>query len=900
MTAKILVVDDEPHFELIVRKTFRRQIADEEFAFSFALNGVQALARLAEEPDTDIVLSDINMPEMDGLTLLGHINERYPLIRTVVITAYADLSNIRAAMNAGAFDFLVKPISLDDLRKTVDKTLYLTRQLRELETARRDRERSQKELVNHLQKMDRLKDEFLANISHELNTPLNGIIGIAESLADGVAGKLSDRVKSNLSMLIASGKRLSSLVHDILDFSKLKNSDLKLKLRPTRINEVAAMVLELSKPLVAGKPVTLRNELPDDLPLAMADENRLQQIFHNLVGNAIKFTDEGSVAISAEIDDAFLGITVSDTGIGIPEDKQTAIFNSFEQLDGSDTRRQGGTGLGLAITRKLLTLHQGRIDVSSEEGKGSRFTIWLPICQETDSGTEEESSPLAASNRIIDWSATTGEPDVAMPQPSDGKPTFRILAADDEPVNRQVLTNYFSLQGYEVDTVSNGLDALEAIESKDSYDLLLLDLMMPGMSGYEVCRRVRRTYSLIELPVLMLTAKNQPRDFLAGLEAGANDYLAKPFDKRELMARAKTLLTLKQAVNDALKHARRLATERQNRELAENLRRLVERLTSTLDMSEVLNRFLDSLAAVTPYRRATVRLVRNGVLTPAISRDAEGRPAPSRPELDGFYEALMARIAEARSSVTIDDPQGEKGGEAYEGTGVSALLAAPLFAQGEVAGFAALEREGGGFDEQEQQLAFTFAGQASIAIENARLFGKVQEMAITDELSGLNNRRHFFTLANAEFQRAVRYGHALAAIMIDVDRFKAINDDYGHGTGDTVLRNVAQRILHACRDSDLLGRYGGEEFVVLLPDAGQRRALDAAERLRAEVANTPVETDCGPLSITVSLGAATLVSSVDNLDALLKQADQALYAAKAAGRNRVMAYADIAPSTEPE
>ncbi len=893
MTAKILVVDDEPHFELIVRQTFRRQINDGSLSFEFAFNGLEALEKLKADPKIEAVLSDINMPEMDGLTLLEKINAQYPAIKTVVITAYADISNIRAAMNSGAFDFLVKPIALEDLRKTLAKTLSLTRQLRELEAARREREHAQKELVDHLQKMDQLKDEFLANITHELNTPLNGIIGIAESLADGAAGKLSGQVKTNISMLAASGRRLSSLVHDILDFSKLKNSDLKMELRPVRINDAVSMVLELSRPLAADKPLVLKNKLSPDLPPVMADENRLQQIFHNLIGNAVKFTERGSVSISARIDGDLLGVTVADTGVGIPEQKQETIFNSFEQLDSSETRKYGGAGLGLAITRKLLALHHGKIEVESEEGKGSRFTIWLPICQ----GESPPAPADTAPNRLINWRGETGENLTVMPKPAHGKAIFRILVADDEPVNRQVLANHFALEDYQVDAVSNGLAAMQAIESDTEYDLLLLDLMMPGMSGYEVCRRIRRAYSLIELPVLILTAKNQPRDFLAGLEAGANDYLAKPFDKRELLARAKTLLTLKQAFSEVIGHERRLAAERQNREVADTLRKLMETLTSTLNMSEVLNRFLESLAAVAPYSRATICLLRNGELTAAAVRDQRGRSLEPLSGATAFHARMLARITRERGPVAIADPRDEPDADAFVKDGVRTMLAAPFFAHGSVSGFALLERKDpAGFNEQEIQLAFAFAGQASIAVENAHLFGKVQSMAITDELTGLNNRRHFFDLANAEFKRATRYGHALAAIMIDIDRFKAVNDNYGHGIGDQVLRTVAQRILKACREGDILGRYGGEEFVALLPDAGQRRALDAAERLRAEVADTPVDTERGPLKIAISLGAAVLTSSIANLDALLKQADQALYAAKAAGRNRVVAYVDIAPT----
>ncbi len=506
MTAQILVVDDEPHFELIVRKAFRRQIRAEEYNFIFALNGVQALQKIEEHPEIEMVLSDINMPEMDGLTLLGKLNELYPLLRTVVITAYADMSNIRTAMNGGAFDFLIKPIGLEDLKKTIEKTLRQVRQLRELERIRREKENARRELVDHLQKMDKLKDDFLANISHELNTPLNGIIGITESLSDGAAGPLSLGVRDNLDMVISSGKRLSSLVHDLLDFSKLKNSDLKLNLKPLQISSVAQAVLGLCRPLLAGKELTLHNEISENLPLVLADENRLEQILYNLVGNAIKFTEKGHVKATAQVHGDLVEIAITDTGPGIPEEYHESIFNSFEQLESSETRKYSGTGLGLAITRQLVQLHGGVIGIQSEVGAGSCFSFTLPVCLDQDARVAD---PEMEERRILTWEMDDSAPQPVASDLVESERKCRILVADDEPVNLRVVSNQFALQGYEVVTCLNGPEALETLE-REQFDLFLLDLMMPGMSGYEVCRKVREKWSLFNLPILILTAKTSP------------------------------------------------------------------------------------------------------------------------------------------------------------------------------------------------------------------------------------------------------------------------------------------------------------------------------------------------------------------------------------------------------
>ncbi|MDM8569804.1 sensor histidine kinase, partial [Thiotrichales bacterium HSG1] len=224
-----------------------------------------------------------------------------------------------------------------------------------------------------LQRLDKLKDEFLANTSHELRTPLSGIIGIAESLIDGVTGKLEDKTNSELAMIVASGRRLSNIINDILDFSKQKYKNIELQLEAVDMKKIADVVLRFCQPLVGNKDLQLINEVSDDLPLADADENRVQQILHNLVGNAIKFTKRGRIQISAEVNSNNLDLIVSDTGIGIPTDKITQIFGSFE------IGANNGNGLGLAISKQLVLLHKGKIWVESSLGIGSRFIFTLPI-----------------------------------------------------------------------------------------------------------------------------------------------------------------------------------------------------------------------------------------------------------------------------------------------------------------------------------------------------------------------------------------------------------------------------------------------------------------------------------------------------------------------------------------
>jgi signal transduction histidine kinase/CheY-like chemotaxis protein/sugar lactone lactonase YvrE len=410
----------------------------------------------------------------------------------------------------------------------------------------------EREINEQLRRVDHMKDEFLANTSHELRTPLNGIIGIVESLIDGVAGEVTDVMYNNLRTVVTSGKRLAGLVDDILDFSKLKEKGLELNVKPVSLRVVTEIVLRISEPLLAGKDIMLSNDIAPELTPALADEDRLQQILLNLVGNAVKFTHEGEVRLFAEQRDGMIAVSISDTGIGIPADKADAVFQSFEQVDASTSREYGGTGLGLSVTKQLVELHGGEIEFESEVGVGSTFTFTLPAAEgeaaaaalTEASESLEKMSKLRDAPPSGDGAVPVGE-EITIPVLStSGDREITVLVVDDEPVNQQVLANHLSSQNYNVVQALNGKQALEAIRSDTNFDIVLLDIMMPRMSGYEVCEEIRKNHLASELPVIMITAKNQVSDLVQGLTVGANDYLAKPFSKDELIARLKTHLNL--------------------------------------------------------------------------------------------------------------------------------------------------------------------------------------------------------------------------------------------------------------------------------------------------------------------------------------------------------------------
>lgn len=407
--------------------------------------------------------------------------------------------------------------------------------IKQLKRKQEELEREQS-LNEKLRQVDRLKDQFLANTSHELRTPLQGIIGLSENLLD----KEEDKTKrEELNMIVSSGKRLSNLVNDIMDFSKLKNEEVKLTVKPVDMHVLVDIIMKVHAPLVKGKKLKLVNLIPTYFPKVEGEEDRIQQVMYNLIGNAIKFTESGYIKVEARRQRSMMEIAVSDTGTGIPIDKREAVFQEFEQVDGTTQRKFAGTGLGLSISKRLVELHGGKMWFESELGKGTTFYFTLPVSKEQPALAEHVKLPVRPSQMA---SITRGELPLFTGVSSSSE--VQILIVDDEPINQRVLRNHLSELQFSITTAMNGEEALSLIHSGRTFDLVLLDIMMPKMSGYEVLEKIREKYLPSELPIIIVTAKNQVRDLVHGLSIGANDYLGKPFSKDEFLARVRTQLNL--------------------------------------------------------------------------------------------------------------------------------------------------------------------------------------------------------------------------------------------------------------------------------------------------------------------------------------------------------------------
>jgi signal transduction histidine kinase/CheY-like chemotaxis protein len=440
----------------------------------------------------------------------------------------------------------------------------------ELRLARDEAQRAAAEMAL----TSKYKSEFLANMSHELRTPLNSLLILARMLADNKPGNLSTRQVEFAETIYQSGQDLLRLINEILDLSRIEAGQMAVHVEPIALAALGQKIERDFRHVAQSRRLDFGVSLDPQLPAVIhGDTARIEQVLKNLLANSFKFTDKGRVRLAIQratdgwsrphpnLDRAgsVVAFAVSDSGIGIAPDKQLLIFEAFAQADGTTSRKYGGTGLGLTISRELASLLGGAITLTSQPGTGSTFTLYLPdSCDATPAAPAPDPTPEKAhapDTTRADTPAATPEaiPDAttvaaaALPEKTHATPArphgsarsltgMTVLVVDDDIRNVFALFAILESAGIEVSHAENGQQCLDLLAAGANFDVVLMDIMMPGIDGCETMQRLRALPDLDALPIIALTAKAMKGDREMCLEAGASDYLAKPVNAEQLLA----------------------------------------------------------------------------------------------------------------------------------------------------------------------------------------------------------------------------------------------------------------------------------------------------------------------------------------------------------------------------
>ena len=388
------------------------------------------------------------------------------------------------------------------------------------------------ELLAHNQ----MKDIFLLKTSHELRTPLNGILNLSKSLMEGAQGPLKRAQQEQVILIHSVTQRLGHLVEDLLFSSNQMTGEVRVVPSIVSPSVITEVVLEIRSVMPMNHLVSIDAEVGSNLPNMYTDELRFKQVLYNLLHNAIKYTEVGEIIVTAYVHQHQMVIQVRDTGCGIPAPDIDRIFDAFYQ---GNNHKKEGLGLGLSITKNIVEKLTGEIYVTSTVGEGTTFTVTMPLANGEHMSIEQSSTGHRAK-----------ELQLQLPLMYKGN-NKKILVVDDNHVNIQVLAEALRLKGYTVIAVDNGFDAVDYIKT-NQVDCMLIDLMMNGMSGYELCKQVRKQYDMLELPIIILTAIMKHSDLVLSLQVGANDYLQKPILMDKLFIRIESLLAIRQSSIDAI------------------------------------------------------------------------------------------------------------------------------------------------------------------------------------------------------------------------------------------------------------------------------------------------------------------------------------------------------------
>ena len=531
----VLIVDDNPSKLIALEAALEGM----DIEIVTAVSGTEALRKLLAQ-DFAVVLLDVNMPIMDGFETAAMIRRRpvseYLPIIFITAEVLADEARLKG-YEIGAVDYILSPVLPQILRAKVATFADLYR-LRERsyrygeELLRKNEEIERQNLM--LEQASRMKSEFLANMSHELRTPLNAIIGFSELLKDGVIGELTEEQQEHTTLIFDSGQHLLALINDILDLSKIEAGKLALEPAEFSLPSLLGNSLTMLREKAGKHRIQLALEIEPGLESISGDERKLKQVLYNLLSNAVKFTDDGGrVSVTARRSHRAIGkdarcetveIAVEDSGIGIAAADVAKLFNPFVQLDASLARRYEGTGLGLVMVKRLVELHGGGVEVTSEVGKGSRFSFWLPL-KPGETALPETAAPVGATSRSRLDAGDRG----LETAPTEAATRLALIVEDDD-VAAQLLAAQLHADGFACARAASAEAALEWLRDHRP-DLITLDILLPDTDGWEVLNRVKGDPRLADIPVVIVTITD---DAEKGYLLGAASVLQKPVLRKQL------------------------------------------------------------------------------------------------------------------------------------------------------------------------------------------------------------------------------------------------------------------------------------------------------------------------------------------------------------------------------